>query len=167
MFGWLTKKIQEPTIRSQEKALSHFVESLKDVSGDELASLLVVATKQRLFFPKMGVQLTEYLDGASPKGCDQYPLKVASAVKEMQKVKDFAAAGTLLVWVHSTRAVAATALRPYGEQMWAELKRGFPSVVTIWENLDQAGFPLETVSVDDCLYVPSLLDPEPEDHSHL
>ncbi|KAG0919800.1 hypothetical protein G6F32_015949 [Rhizopus arrhizus] len=137
-----------------------FVQSLKGMTSDELAALLVAATRQRVNLPDLGVQLTEALDGMAPPGYEAYPLKIGSALRQMQKDKDYAGAGAMMIWAHSMRAVVSPPLRIHGKAVWAELLRGIPRVADAWINLRFAGLPLAgVVAPEDCEYVPILLDP--------
>lgn len=160
MMNWLLRKATGAAQRSQETELLSFVQSLKGMTSDELATLLVAATRQRVTLPDFGVHLTEALDGMAPPGYEAYPLRIGSALRQMQKDRDFAAAGAMMIWAHSMRAVVSPPLRVHGKAAWSELLRGIPQVADAWINLRFAGVPLAgSVTPEDCEYVPVLLDP--------
>jgi hypothetical protein len=160
MMNWLLRKATGAAQRSQEAEMLSFVKSLKGMTTDELATLLVAATCQRVKFPDFGIRLTEALDGMAPSGYEAYPLRIGSTLRQMQKDQDFAAAGAMMIWAHSMRAVVSPALRIHGKEVWAELLRGIPRVADSWINLRFAGLPLAgVVAPEDCEYVPVLLDP--------
>lgn len=159
MFKWLAQKAGDAAMRSQEKELLTFIQSLKGMTQDEIAGLLVPATRQRLMLPEHGVSLTDFLDGGNPDGCAAYAIRIGSFIRDFQKSGDLAAAGAMMIWVHSVRAVLSPPLRIHGKAIWAELMRGFPDVGAAWMGFLGAGLPLENVEPADCRYVPALLDP--------
>jgi len=159
MFKWLLTKSQKAIVRSQEGELLLFVQALRGMTQDELAGLLVASTRQRKNLPDYGINLTEFLEGGAPAGHELYALKIGSIIKDMQKSKDLAAAGALMVWLHSVRAISSPPLRIHGKSLWEELMRGFTFVDAAWYGMFSSGLPLDDTRPDDCLYVPRMLDP--------
>lgn len=159
MFGWLLRKAQQRSLISQEREIILFIRSLQGMHKDELASLLVMATRQRLIIEGTGVQLTAALDGFSPPDEGVYPLKIGGMIRGLQKAGDMAAAGSMMIWAHSIRAAINPALRVFGRQLWAELDRGRVKIPEAFVGLRQAGLPLTQPMYEQCEYVPALFDP--------
>ena len=55
MFGWLKKKVMESSADAMKNDIVRFIAGLKGADPEEISTMLVVATIQRLNLTEMGI----------------------------------------------------------------------------------------------------------------
>lgn len=123
--GWLKRRIQVETYKSQKIDIERYIDGLRGMTDDEAGAALALATVVRLQLEDIGLMpRVTWSEHAPASEIAVIPLKIGSLIRECQKHNKNPQAAALMVWLHSTRTILQPDLRVYGQQMWRELRRG-------------------------------------------
>ncbi len=118
----------------QRKEMDLYLTVLSAMPGSELGMLLASATDLKNEMVRNGVA-----DVSAPYILtEKMPLitfEFSKRVIRLQKKRRFEDAAALMVWVHTLRAASRPELRGLGRNMWGELERGFPFVLSAAEGV--------------------------------
>lgn len=164
MFGWLKRSAQHSRIERARVDMDLYVRSLRGMTSFEVATSRVLASTVLLEIGHDGDLLKDVLDG---KSFDEQLMKtllanLEIAVRKAQKVKAFAIAAGLMLWIHSLRAVMFPPLRIDGKSVWNEMERGGADYAEAMHKLQISGLDIPNDVIWDMAYVPTLLDPRLE-----
>jgi hypothetical protein len=115
-------------IRRQRKELQSFIDNLSALDGQDVGFLVALATNTRIKLEGAGYRLLDPI--ADYPSDPAVPLRLNRMVRELQKNGMMPEAAAMMVWLHTMRAGARIELRQLGRDMWAQLQRGFPHVIT-------------------------------------
>ncbi|MBC8338109.1 MAG: hypothetical protein ISR51_01205 [Rhodospirillales bacterium] len=128
---WLLDKMQDGALRASTREIKKFVTALKNMGDKDLGAIVAIATVLRINFEEHGVVPRDIFgDGALPTaealgGCQLEINRLSKQFRKMGLASDAAAA---MVWSYTLRCLNVPELRPFGLEMWRELRRGFPYV---------------------------------------
>jgi len=163
MMGWLRRRAQMSIAKSMRADLQRYTNYLRGGTSSEVAEVLALATTARLV-------LREQAEGApgpsrtildalySGEMTDENylaPISLGSMIKTAQKQGNLRFANGLMVWFHTIRAYSNVDVRVDAQEMWAQLKRGFPKlreVIAEYAIHDKDSFE------EQCRWIPYAMD---------
>ncbi|RXT57009.1 hypothetical protein B6S44_00740 [Bosea sp. Tri-44] len=124
-MGWLSNKIGQWALATQERELSDFVKKLELVDADELGGFVAFS----LIYGR-SLEASLHTDPYEPAVIVVHhpllPMKIVSDIKQLQREGKQLLAGGAMTWLHTIRATASIELRPLGRQLWHNVNRGAP-----------------------------------------
>ncbi len=128
---WFLGKVGTRALESSTKEVKKFVFALQCMGDKDLGSIVAIATVLRINFESHGVLARDVFgDGALPSTgtLGGYQLEINRLSRQFRKMGLASDAAAAMVWSYTLRCLNVPELRPFGLEMWAELKRGFPHV---------------------------------------
>lgn len=129
MLRWLERKIQNKAVESTQKDLDRFVASLRGQPDETIGMIVAYAAVLREVLTQQGTLPEGILDVdvfPMTEEAGEVPTRLRKLVEEFQKDNQEHTAAAIMVWLHSVRAMVYPEATYLGQQMWAELRRGFP-----------------------------------------
>ncbi len=161
MFGWIARRIQRTALAQVREDLQVYIDSLKGLSADEMATALAISTFVRLRMERAGTMpRTIMAEGvADDATLAALATHLNRMIREAQKNKNFLIASGLMVWIHSVRAMLHPSARHLGQAMWEQLQRGENKYFEAVESLSAQGIEDMTLVSVEFGFVPILLRP--------
>ncbi len=138
MLKWLERKVQNKAIAEARTDIERFVSSLKGLPNDAIGSLVAFAAVMKINLTQQGAlplgileSETYHRTGKAPKAAMHLRKLIAGFQKDGQQQ----IAAAMMVWLHSLRAIFIPEITYIGQEMWSELRRGFPYAEESLENL--------------------------------
>ena len=159
MFRWLKRRVQLTSLKSAREDMERCVMFLQGLSGEEAASILVGASAARLWLEnradsgsEIEAVITKAIqDGYLADETEMAPLYLNRLIKAMQSEDALQMAGGLMPWIHVLRCYSMPELRVIGQELWAEMTRGYPYLA---EGASSIGYSLPPELEEACLWVP-------------
>ena len=156
-MGWFKTKIDSWVGKKFDEEINGFVQSLRGMDAAELGYVVALATHLRHMMQSSGHQVMTPIIYANENSGFIY--SISTAIKEAQKQGQFQKAAGLMVWHHTLRASIRPEIRLTARDMWSQLSRGFPHVLTAAANFKALkGIDLNTEGSND---FPLGFSPEP------
>lgn len=149
MFGVLKNFIKSSCLRKIRDEADNFLLSLKGMDSDEIAALVIIATKVR---HKLESQMQiDLIHPYTLMDEDSYiPMKLNRQIKAWQKNECFSASAGAMVWLHTLRLTQSPELRVLGKAIWVELSRG----IKIINNKQEIIKKNSEMSIDGYYFIP-------------
>ena len=147
---WLFNFFDRRVTAQNRNELEGFISMLSSMTDAEMAELVAFATHLRHGFEQAGNNVLDPFTLWIKK--PQALPEIIRLIQDFQSKNNHAAAGALMVWGHSIRAVSQSGLLPLGQQMWLQLSRGFGGVAAAKDNLQKRSG-LE-INVSDATQIP-------------
>ena len=131
MKDWIFGKIQTRALHVGAREVEKFVGGFKAMGNRDIGVILAVATVIRINLETHGV-IAEgvFTDGPLPstETLGKYQLEINKLARQFRKMGLDSDSAGAMVWSYTLRCLNVPELRPLGNDLWAELKRGFPHV---------------------------------------
>ena len=111
------------------KEIEKFIAGLKAMSGEDLGAIVAIATVIRINFETNDViPKGVFEDGPLPSAdaIGRYQLRINKVARQFRKMGLGADSAGAMVWSYTLRCLNVPELRPFGVEMWSELRRGLP-----------------------------------------
>jgi hypothetical protein len=155
-MGWLERKFYNWGIGAQKREIDPWLDNLRSVNGDEVGTLLAVATHIRHGLElRLGVDLLDPILTHTAK--PDLIFELHRIVKHCQSTGQQSDAAGVMVWLFTLRCGAALELRQRGRELWKELQRGYPHVKEAADSLGALSG--KTINIDGFDRVPIGLEP--------
>ena len=122
MFG-IKKIIHKWTLKRMGNELRYFIDTLKNMTPDEVSFVVMTATVVRNTFIK-----DMNLDFGNPVEAQaQSPfisLHLAKLINDCKRKNTIIDRTAYIVWAHTLRVASQPELAPLGKELWNELERG-------------------------------------------
>ncbi len=128
---WFLGKVRPRALEQSTKEVEKFVTALKGMGDKDLGAIVAIATVLRINFETHDVLARDVFgDGALPstETLGRYQLEINRLSRQFRKMGLASDAAAAMVWSYTLRCLNVPELRPFGLEMWTELKRGFPHV---------------------------------------
>ena len=128
---WLFGKIRTQALGAGAKEIEKFIAGLEAMGDEEIGAMVAIATVIRVNFETHGVIAEgvftdDHLPSAEVLG--RYQLEINRLSRQFRKMGLAADSAAAMVWSYTLRCLNVLELRPLGNRMWSELRRGFPYV---------------------------------------
>jgi hypothetical protein len=155
-MGWLERKFYNWGIGAQKREIDPWLDNLRSVNGDEVGTLLAVATHIRHGLElRLGVDLLDPILTHTAK--PDLIFELHRIVKHCQSTGQQSDAAGVMVWLFTLRCGAALELRQRGRELWKELQRGYPHVKEAADSLGALSG--KTINIDGFDRIPIGLEP--------
>jgi hypothetical protein len=134
MFAWLQNAIRNKALRVYRSDLDPFLAIISNMTEEELGEVLAQATRMRHaietsperfgFHAKASLLEPRGFLRANPRS----DVRMGKIIRLASQGKQTLTVNSLLIWLHTLRAVAFPELQPSVRALWKELSRGFPCV---------------------------------------
>ncbi len=122
LFDWFRSRSRLWASDRHAREAESFLTHLRGLGDADIGFVLAIAAHQRNKLRDEGVDLMHLADLAARR--PMYHHDLAKAVNALSRAKRAHDALGLQVWVHSLRAAMDPAIRPLGDELWTELRRG-------------------------------------------
>ncbi|MBC8158910.1 MAG: hypothetical protein H8E94_06215 [Alphaproteobacteria bacterium] len=164
MKDWLMGLMQGPAQKSAAKEVTRFLEGLSKTPDRDMGVIVGIAAVIRINMEIYGIIperifQTDTLPSANEMGVLQ--MRINKNARALQKMGNVADATGAMIWSYSLRCLNLPELRPLGQDMWAELARGFPHAEeALDEGQERIGKPFEDRVWEEWSMIPLGLEPE-------
>ena len=128
---WFLGKIRIQALGAGAKEVEKFIAGLEAMGDEEIGAMVAIATVIRVNFETHGV-IAEgvFTDDPLPsvEVLGGYQLEINRLSRQFRKMGLAADSAAAMVWSYTLRCLNVRELRPLGNRMWSELRRGFPYV---------------------------------------
>ena len=136
MMGWLRRRAQMSIARSMREDLQRYANYLRGGTSSEVAEVLALATTARLVLTDQAEKapgpsrtiLDALYSGEMTDENYLAPIFLGNMIKTAQKEGSLRFTNGLMVWFHTIRAYSNVDVRVDAQEMWAQLKRGYPKL---------------------------------------
>jgi len=128
---WLLGKIWTQALGAGAKEIEKFIAGLEALKDEEIGDMVAIATVIRVNFETHGVIVEGvFTDDPLPsvEVLGGYQLEINRISRQFRKMGLAADSAAAMVWSYTLRCLNVHELRPLGNRMWSELRRGFPYV---------------------------------------
>ncbi len=131
MKDWFFGKIQTRALHVGAREVEKFVGGFKAMGDRDIGAIVAIATVIRINLETHGV-IAEgvFTDGSLPstETLGVYQLEINKLARQFRRMGLASDSAGAMVWSYTLRCLNVPELRPLGNELWTELKRGFPHV---------------------------------------
>ena len=131
MKDWFFGKIQTRALHVGAREVEKFVGGLKAMGDRDIGAIVAIATVIRINMETHGVIAKGvFTDGSLPstETLGVYQLEINKLARQFRRMGLASDSAGAMVWSYTLRCLNVPELRQLGNELWAELKRGFPHV---------------------------------------
>lgn len=163
VFGnWLKRRADLEIVQSSTRDLERFLVSLRGMDPEELGALVAAATVLRVNLE--GARLLPHaalgVGTLSVSKQSVLQFRMSEIAQKFQRQGEYASASGAKVWLFTLRACTIPEVHLLGRNIWKELSRGFPHVLTALDDFEAATHIAVPQKVrEDFRFVPPGLEP--------
>jgi hypothetical protein len=139
MIGnWFKRRTQIKIANAAEEDIRRIISVLKGMSFEERGAIVAFSTMVRLQLEANGIMSKGIFDTLEPQKSQEYGAAVhalADGIRTCQSNGDEHVAGGFMTWHQSLRAIGIPEITYLGQEMWREIKQGFPYAESQWQSL--------------------------------
>ncbi len=128
---WFFGKIRTRALHVGAREVEKFVGGFRAMGDHDIGAIVAIATVIRINLETHGV-IAEgvFSDGPMPSAetLGGYQLEINRLARQFRRMGLASDSAAAMVWSYTFRCLNVPELRPLGNELWAELKRGFPHV---------------------------------------
>jgi hypothetical protein len=160
MLKWFGRRVQRKGIARARGDIEEFISILKEQPDEMVGTFVALAAVMRITLEKggslpYGILESEVYErtGKAPKAA----VHLRRLIARFQKGGQAHIAAPVMVWLHSLTTIFIPEITCLGQEMWVELRRGFPHAPHALDNLKILDIEIPDETRGQLEFVPPIL----------